>query len=132
MVRDTGAAPGAAERIGALGRECLRRRLREALEQEARGQGVTIGHDEVERVVADACGRASGPLWRISLAEAATSELGIPLSDAVAHPEVERAHQLVDAPPYQAGEPAAPATPPTPIAPPPPPTAPPPPPLAPP
>jgi len=66
-------------------------------------QGVTLERDDLERFVTDASARASGPLWRISLAQAAAAELGITLADAVAHPEVQRAHQLVKAPPY-AGE----------------------------
>ena len=39
-------------------------------------------------------------MWRRALAGAAAAELNIGLGDAIVHPVVVRAHELVDAPPF--------------------------------
>ncbi len=93
-----------AARIAQRGRDELLARLRSALEQEAgrASEIVTLKPGELERLAADAAERADGVLWRRSLAQAATAELGIGLAEAAVHPAVERAHELAGAPPYQA------------------------------
>jgi hypothetical protein len=96
-------SPSTAERIAQRGRLELLARLRSAFEDQARQTTGTVrlDPDELQRLVAEAAGRAGGALWRRSLAEGAIAELGIDLATAVEHPEVLRAHELVGAPPYE-------------------------------
>lgn len=91
-----------AERIAQEGRRELLARLRRAFEhQAARGpEVVTLEPGELDELVAGAAQRAGGALWRRSLAQAAAAQLGISLAQAAVHPAVERAHELVGAPPY--------------------------------
>lgn len=86
------------QRIAALGRELLRQRLRDALERQARAEGITLDREQADRLVSDGCARAGEPLWRLSLTEAAAAELGVAPAEAVDHPDVERARRLVAAP----------------------------------
>ena len=104
----TPTSPTTAERIAQQGKLELLARLRTAFGGQAQHSAgaARLDPDELERLVAEAAGRADGALWRRSLAEAAMSELGIDLATAVEHPEVLRAHELVGAPPYE--PPAAP------------------------
>jgi hypothetical protein len=99
----TAASPTTAERIAQQGKLELLARLRSAFGDQAQHSAgaARLDPDELERLVAEAAGRADGALWRRSLAEAATAELGIDLATAVEHPEVLRAHELVGAPPYE-------------------------------
>jgi hypothetical protein len=105
----TAAADATAQRIAELGGVELRARLRATLQRRiaASPAGITLGAEELERQVADGAQRASGALWRRSLAEAATVELGISLPEAILHPAVLRAHELVGAPPYDVPAPPA-------------------------
>ncbi len=110
-----------AERIAQRGRDELIARLHAALARQADASTVvTLDADERTELVIAAVGRAGGALWRRCLAEAATAELGIELPQAVSHPAVLRAHELVAAPAYEipaedptaaAPTPAAPAAP---------------------
>jgi hypothetical protein len=67
----------------------------------ARAGGRRLPKRELDRLVAEAAARAGGVLWRRALAQAATEALGIELAEAISHPAVERAHQIVGAPPYE-------------------------------
>lgn len=98
-----------AARIAERGWHELLARLGAAFEHQAAADVATIEHDELDRLIADAATRAGGPLWRRSLAAAATTELGLALRDAILHPAVERAHELVGAPPWAPPPAAAPA-----------------------
>jgi hypothetical protein len=91
----------AAQRIVARGRQEVIARLRESFIREAAGaEDVRLDPIELEQLVAGAAQRAGGALWRRSLAAAASEVLGVGLRDAVEHPAVRRAHELVGAPPY--------------------------------
>jgi hypothetical protein len=103
---DPGAVPGGApnaEQIAEQGRAELHARLRTAiLRQVARAaEPVALSEADLDRLVAEAAGRAGGMLWRRCLAGAAAGALGIELADAVSHPLVQRAHELTGAPPYE-------------------------------
>jgi hypothetical protein len=91
-----------AERIAAHGREALLDLLRPAFARQAaaRAEVVEIDRARLEQMVQDAAARADGVLWRRALAQVATVELRIGLDKAVNHPAVQRAHELVGAPPY--------------------------------
>jgi hypothetical protein len=93
----------AAERIVLQGRQELQARLRAAILRRAGSapQPITLEAARLDQLVDAATARAGGVLWRRCLAGAATSELGIDLADAVAHPTVQRAHELAGAPPYE-------------------------------
>jgi hypothetical protein len=97
-----------AERLAELGRGELEARLRAAIAGAAARAGVAEIDDEaLDALTVDAVAHADGALWRRSLAQAATGELGIPLSDAVFHPAVVRAHEMAGAPPWDAPSPQA-------------------------
>jgi len=91
-----------AERIAAHGREALLDLLRPAFARQAaaRADMVEVDRARLEQMVQDAAARADGVLWRRALAEVATVELRIGLGKAINHPAVQRAHELVGAPPY--------------------------------
>jgi hypothetical protein len=93
----------AAERIAEQGRQELHARLRAAFRHQAaaRPEPVELSDEELETLVGAAAGRAGGVLWRRALAQAGTEALGIDLADAISHPAVQRAHELVGAPPYE-------------------------------
>jgi hypothetical protein len=100
----------AAERIAAHGREALLDLLRPAFARQAAARAgvVEVDRAELERMVQAAAARADGALWRRALAQVATVELRIGLAQAVEHPAVLRAHELVGAPPYVPDVPPAP------------------------
>jgi hypothetical protein len=94
---NNGDGPGLTERIARRGREVVVERLRTAFAHQA------AAHDErdldperLERMVQEAAARAGEALWRRSLAQAAMEELGISLAEALAHPVVADAQNLVD------------------------------------
>jgi hypothetical protein len=91
-----------AERIAAHGREALLDLLRPAFDRRAaaRADAVNVDRAELERMVQAAAARADGVLWRRALAQVACVELRIGLAQAVEHPAVQRAQELVGAPPY--------------------------------
>jgi hypothetical protein len=103
-------APGdeTAQRIAQLGRGELYSRLRSAFLDEAAQQAppLALAPEELDRLIEAAAARAGGTLWRRSLAQAATVELGIELREAVWHEAVERAQELAGAPPFAETRPA--------------------------
>jgi hypothetical protein len=92
-----------AERIADRGREALQGRLRRAFEHQlaVRPPSITLSDGQLEELVDAAAARADAVLWRRCLAGVAADTLGIGLAEAVSHPAVVRAHQLVGAPPYE-------------------------------
>jgi hypothetical protein len=92
-----------AEKIAARGREALISRLRPAFEEAAAAHSdvLKLGPDQIEAMVQRAADRADGLQWRRALAHIATEELGISLGEALSHPAVSRAHEIVGAPSYE-------------------------------
>ncbi len=102
----TGADPAneqVAQRLAERGRDALVERLRGAYAQaaEAHADVLSIDGDRLETIVQGAADRADGLQWRRTLADLASGELGISLTDALAHPAVARAQELVGAPSYE-------------------------------
>jgi hypothetical protein len=99
----------AARRIADRGRDALVARLRPTFAQTAASHAhlvlVPIGPQDLERMVQEAADRADGVLWRRALAAVAVEELGISLTEAIFHPAVLRAHELVEAPAYEPAQP---------------------------
>jgi len=91
-----------AQRLAAHGRDALVERLRHAYTQaaEAHADVLSIDGDRLETMVQGAADRADGLQWRRALADVASGELGISITDALAHPAVVRAQELVGAPSY--------------------------------
>lgn len=91
-----------AERIVLHARQELQARLRAAILRQAAtaAEPMTLDAAQLDGLVDAAAARAGGVLWRRCLAGAATTELGVDLSDSVSHPVVARAHELAGAPPY--------------------------------
>jgi hypothetical protein len=98
-------ADTAPRRIAEKGREALRDRLRVAFEEAATAHAdvLVLDPERLERMVNQAVRRADGLQWRRALAAAATEELGIELGEALEHPAVVRAQQIVGAPSYEEG-----------------------------
>jgi hypothetical protein len=94
-----GNGPELAERVAQRGREVLIERLHSAFAHQAaaRGDGEELDSARMERIVQEAASRAGEALWRRSLAEAAMEELGIDLPEALAHPVLADAQQLIAA-----------------------------------
>lgn len=92
-----------AQRIAGRGREALLERLRPAFEEAAAAHAdvLELEPDQLEEMVQRAADRADGLQWRRALAAVATEELGIGLGEALSHPAVERAQELVGAPSYE-------------------------------
>ncbi len=92
-----------AERIAARGREALIARLRPAFEEAAAAHAdvLDLSPEQIEEMIQRAADRADGLQWRRALAAVATEELGITLGEALSHPDVIRAHELVGAPSYE-------------------------------
>ncbi|MGA2926391.1 MAG: hypothetical protein ABSG43_10420 [Solirubrobacteraceae bacterium] len=92
-----------ARRIAERGREALIERLRPAFEQAvARHADVLqLDPDQLDELVERAADRADGLQWRRALASVAIEELGIGLTDALAHPAVARAQTIIGAPSYE-------------------------------
>ncbi len=102
----TGADPAneqIAQRLATRGRDALVERLRNAYAQaaEVHADVLSIDGDRLETIVQGAADRADGLQWRRALADLASGELGISLTDALAHPAVARAQELVGAPSYE-------------------------------
>lgn len=97
-----------ARRIADHGRDAVVQRLRLAFSETAATHGglAEIDPDQLEQMVQTAAGRASGVLWRRALASVAVAELGISLAEAVEHPAVRRAQELLGVPPYEPPPPA--------------------------
>ncbi len=92
-----------AQRIAAHGREALLARLRPAFEEAATAHAdvLELSPEQLEEMVQRAADRADGLQWRRALAAVATEELGIGLGEALSHPAVERAQEIVGAPSYE-------------------------------
>jgi hypothetical protein len=95
----------AARRIADRGRDALLARLRPAFVDAANTHAdvLKLSDDQLEEMVQRAVDRADGLQWRRALAEVATEELGISLGEALGHPAVTRAQELVGAPSYEEG-----------------------------
>lgn len=107
-------ADPAAEQIAQRGLQELRRRLQTAIAAQAAQDrsGVVLSSAEIQELVSGAAQRAGAELWRRSLAQAGSELLGIGLAEAIDHPAVRAAHEIVGAPPFDnhtAGGPTAPA-----------------------
>jgi hypothetical protein len=91
-----------AELIVQRGREVVLERLRAAFAHQAatRADAVDLEPAKLEQLVQEAAARAGGALWRRSLAEAAMAQLEIDLPEALGHPALKRAEELVQAPGY--------------------------------
>jgi hypothetical protein len=102
----SGTSELSAERIAEEARTDLHDRLRAAFEDQLalRPLSSPIDEAQLEHLVDAAAARAGAVLWRRCLAGVAARSLGIGLADAVSHPEVRRAHELVGAPPYEEAE----------------------------
>ena len=92
--------PDAALRIFEAGRRHVVARLHHAFTNQlgAHGDLDSVDPAAIDRLVNEAADRAGAQLWRISLAEGAAEEFGVTVGDALAHPAVAAAEQLVDAP----------------------------------
>jgi len=103
-VTEADAAGALADRIAARGREALVDRLRKAYLDAAAAHAdiVTLDQDRIEAMVQAAADRADGLQWRRALASVAADELGVNLAQALSHPAVTRAQELVGAPSYEA------------------------------
>jgi hypothetical protein len=94
-----GHGPELTERIAQRGREVVVERLRDAFAHQVATHdgGLDLDPERVERMVQEAAGRAGEALRRRSLAQAAMEELGIDLSEALAHPVLADVQELIDA-----------------------------------
>jgi hypothetical protein len=92
-----------AERIAGRGRDALVARLRPAFREAASQHSdvLDLTDEQLEEMVQRAADRADGLQWRRALASIATDELGISLGEALGHPAVARAQELVGAPSYE-------------------------------
>lgn len=92
-----------AQRIAGQGRDALLERLRPAFRDAAAAHAdvITLSDEQIEAMVQNAADRADGLQWRRALAGVAVQELGIKLSEALDHPAVVRAQELVGAPSYE-------------------------------
>ncbi len=92
-----------ARRIAERGRDALIARLRPAFREAAEAHGGDIGLDDaqLEQMVQRAADEADALQWRRALAAVAMDELGLELGEALEHPAVVRAHEIVGAPAYE-------------------------------
>ena len=92
-----------ARRIAEQGRDELVARLRPAFEAAAAAHAdvLELDDDQLERMVQRAADRADGLQWRRALAAVASRELDVGLGEALGHPAVLRAHEIVGAPSYE-------------------------------
>jgi hypothetical protein len=86
-------------RIAEAGRERALQRMQDAFEHQfGTSSELEVDRSQLARDVADAVERAGSALWRISLAEAASEQFGLSVEEALAHPALSAAEQLIDAP----------------------------------
>ena len=92
-----------AQQIAAQGREALLARLRPAFERAAAAHAdiLQIPPERLEQMISDAADRADGLQWRRALAGLAVDRLGVELSEALRHPVVVRAQELLGVPAYE-------------------------------
>jgi hypothetical protein len=93
----------AAQQIAAAGRDALLERLRPAFRDAAAAHAdvITLSDEQIEEMVQRAADRADGLQWRRALAGVAVEQLGITLSDALGHPAVVKAQELLGVPSYE-------------------------------
>ncbi len=93
-----------AGRFAAKGRDALTARLRAAYRQAAEAQSdlVVVDEQRIEQLVEKATERADGLQWRRALADVASAELEIDFGDALSHPAVARAQEILGVPSYGA------------------------------
>jgi hypothetical protein len=93
----------AASRIAQRGRDALLARLRPAFHEAAAAHAdlLELSDEQLEELVQRAADEADGLQWRRALAAVAAEELEISLGEALGHPAVARAHQLLGAPSYE-------------------------------
>jgi hypothetical protein len=93
-----------ADQIAARGREALVDRLRTAYADAASAHSdiVSLDNERIESLVQAAADNADGLQWRRALANVASEQLGISLAEALTHPAVARAQEIVGAPSYEA------------------------------
>jgi hypothetical protein len=91
--------PELVERIAVRARALARARLRRALDARmtpgAARQTDDLDDELLDRIADEEADRADGPLLRVSVAEAAAEELGLDAADALAHPAVVRAREML-------------------------------------
>jgi hypothetical protein len=91
--------PAVVERIAARARGIARERLRRALDARATPgaarQTDQLDEELLDRIADEEAERADGPLLRVSVAEAASEELGLAGAQALAHPAAARARELL-------------------------------------
>lgn len=92
-----------ARQIAERGRDALLARLRPAFKEAAQAHSdvLSLDGDQLEQMVQRAADRADGLQWRLALAGVATEDLGIGLAEALSHPAVARAQDIVGAPSYE-------------------------------
>ena len=92
-----------AQRIADRGRDTLVERMRAAYRDAAAAHADVISLDDerIEQMVQSAVDRADGLQWRRALARVASDELGLSVPEALAHPAVARAQELLGAPSYE-------------------------------
>jgi hypothetical protein len=92
-----------AQRIAERGRDALVERLRAAYSSAAKTHADILVMDEerIEGMVQRSVEKADGMQWRRALATVASEELGISTTEALTHPAVTRAQEIVGAPTYE-------------------------------
>jgi hypothetical protein len=92
-----------AQQIAAAGRDALLERLRPAFRDAAAAHAdvIKLSQEQIEEMVQRAADRADGLQWRRALAGVAVEQMGITLSDALGHPAVVRAQELLGVPSYE-------------------------------
>jgi hypothetical protein len=92
-----------AHRIAARGRDALVERLRTAYDGAAAAHAdlISLDPERIDALVQSAADRADGLQWRRALADVAAEELGVDATEALSHPAVARAQELVGAPSYE-------------------------------
>ncbi len=92
-----------AEQLAARGHDALVEQLRLSFQQAAAAHAdvVSFDGDRLEAVVQNFIPRADGLQWRRALAAVASERLGIDLTEALNHPAVARAQEIVGAPSYE-------------------------------
>jgi hypothetical protein len=99
----------AARRIAERGRDAVVLRLRPVFARTAaaRAGGAPLSADQLERLVQSAADRADGAVWRRALAQVGMDELGLSLTEAVNHPAVRQAQEMLGVPAYEVGPPGS-------------------------
>jgi hypothetical protein len=99
----------AARRIAERGRDAVVLRLRPVFARTAAAHagGAPLSADQLERLVQSAANRADGAVWRRALAQVGMDEFGLSLTEAVNHPAVRQAQEMLGVPAYEVGPPGS-------------------------